>query len=211
MKHRSALDQIWTMARTLRFRLVGFLHYLRGIGALAMEGVGAQAHRPSATTPPPGDACWLLGVPADADRETVKVRTAGWRGRCTRIRTAGSTIAPARARGQATELTAAYARLDGARACWGPSAMDAVVQASALEERVVALVQAAPELAAAEVEAAADGALRLALALDDAADLAALALAVEHTSTASPTARSRRAAPPALAMTYTRKCRRRRR
>ncbi|MDB4952707.1 MAG: hypothetical protein JWO36_276 [Myxococcales bacterium] len=66
------LDQIWPLARTPRFRLLAFLHFLRGVDALALEGVAAD--------PPPvrrfearDDAARrLLGVDGDADVETVK-------------------------------------------------------------------------------------------------------------------------------------------
>lgn len=60
------LDQIWPLARTPRYRLLTFLHFLRGVGALNVVGVAAAqqiretgAHR-------------LLGVSAAADRDTVK-------------------------------------------------------------------------------------------------------------------------------------------
>src|SRR5438132_760787 len=33
------LEQIWPLARTPRFRLLAFLHFLRGVGALDAEGV----------------------------------------------------------------------------------------------------------------------------------------------------------------------------
>jgi hypothetical protein len=38
------LDQIWPLARTPRFRLLAFLHFLRSIGALTVEGVAAGNH-----------------------------------------------------------------------------------------------------------------------------------------------------------------------
>jgi len=60
------LDQIWPLARTPRFRLLTFLHFLRGVGALETDGVAARPiGRPSA-------AHQLLGIAPDADRDTVK-------------------------------------------------------------------------------------------------------------------------------------------
>jgi len=63
------LDQIWPLARTARFRLLSFLYFLRAVGALSPLGVSAPVVVPSAVE---GDAYRLLGVPAGADRETVK-------------------------------------------------------------------------------------------------------------------------------------------
>jgi len=77
------LDQIWPLARTPRFRLLCFLHFLRQVGALSVIGVGVGAgdsapHRaPRATTPPTLDprlaaALRTLGLSELSDRETVK-------------------------------------------------------------------------------------------------------------------------------------------
>ena len=63
------LDQIWPMARTPRFRLMAFLHFLRGVGALREDGVAARAVPPTTLA---GDARRILGVAADADRQSVK-------------------------------------------------------------------------------------------------------------------------------------------
>ena len=63
------LDQIWPLARTARFRLLSFLYFLRAVGAVTPLGVSAPVAVPS---PVDGDAYRLLGVPAGADRETVK-------------------------------------------------------------------------------------------------------------------------------------------
>ncbi len=60
------LDQIWPLARTPRFRLLTFLYFLRGVGALSMLGVAAHRHHEQSP------AHRLLGVPATADRDTVK-------------------------------------------------------------------------------------------------------------------------------------------
>jgi hypothetical protein len=64
------LDQIWSLARTPRFRLLSFVHFLRAVGALHMIGVSAPVPEP--TGPARADAHRLLGVAASADRDTVK-------------------------------------------------------------------------------------------------------------------------------------------
>lgn len=75
------IDQIWPLARTPRFRLVAFLHFVRSVGALHIVGVGASETAPPprmarGTTPPPDPrttAMRLLGVdPSDLSRESVK-------------------------------------------------------------------------------------------------------------------------------------------
>lgn len=62
------LDQIWPLARTPRFRLLAFLHFLRGVGALDVEGVASvrafDRRRDAARR--------MLGVDDQADLETVK-------------------------------------------------------------------------------------------------------------------------------------------
>lgn len=63
------LDQIWPLARTARFRLLAFLYFLRAVGAVSALGVSAPE---VAASPHDSDAYRLLGVPAGADRETVK-------------------------------------------------------------------------------------------------------------------------------------------
>ena len=75
------LDQIWALARTPRFRLLAFLHFLRAVDALAMErGVaersaparGLDPHRPYRADPRRAAALRLLGVDDAADAEAVK-------------------------------------------------------------------------------------------------------------------------------------------
>jgi DnaJ-domain-containing protein 1 len=73
------LDQIWPLARTPRFRLLTFIHFLRGVGALCESGVAATAARPAqpdtTATPAVGDALdphRLLGVHVGTDPETLK-------------------------------------------------------------------------------------------------------------------------------------------
>jgi hypothetical protein len=64
------LDQIWPLARTPRFRLLTFIHFLREVGAVEFEGIGAPATR----RPPTGAAAAyrLLGVDERADKQAVK-------------------------------------------------------------------------------------------------------------------------------------------
>lgn len=69
------IDQIWPIARAPRFRLLAFLHFLRGVGALAIE----LAARPAADRPAPARpadprtrAMQLLGVDDAADLDAIK-------------------------------------------------------------------------------------------------------------------------------------------
>lgn len=64
------LDQIWPLARTPRFRLLAFLHFLREVGALVTEGVVAARLAPSDARR--AAAQRLLGVEADADADAIK-------------------------------------------------------------------------------------------------------------------------------------------
>jgi DnaJ-domain-containing protein 1 len=75
------LDQIWPLARTPRFRLLAFVHFLRSVGALEVEGIAAARYTPPngtriATRSAPDvrrlAALRLLGIEDDADHETVK-------------------------------------------------------------------------------------------------------------------------------------------
>jgi DnaJ-domain-containing protein 1 len=61
------LDQIAPLARTPRFRLLAFVHFLRAVGALDLEGVVAVSLDPRRAS-----ARRLLGVDDDADLEAVK-------------------------------------------------------------------------------------------------------------------------------------------
>lgn len=69
MRQPRRLDQIWPLARTPRFRLLSFLHFLRQVGALRQDGVAA---RPTPRARRDSDAHRVLGVPADADPQSVK-------------------------------------------------------------------------------------------------------------------------------------------
>ena len=60
------LDQIWPIARCPRFRLLGFIHFLRHLGALELCGVSAPRRDPDLN-----HARRLLGVTED-DNETIK-------------------------------------------------------------------------------------------------------------------------------------------
>jgi len=71
------LDQIWSLARTPRFRLLAFLHFLRGVGALAVEAAAAERPvrdvRPArALDPRRAAALRLLGVDDGDDPDAVK-------------------------------------------------------------------------------------------------------------------------------------------
>lgn len=64
------LDQVWPLARTPRFRLLTFIHFLRAVGGVELQGVAAPAR--VVEQPARHEARRLLGVDADADAETVK-------------------------------------------------------------------------------------------------------------------------------------------
>ena len=67
------LDQIWPLARTPRFRLLAFLHFLRGVDALEVEGIVAEQSAPHRRLDPRRIAAMLLlGVDDDADADAVK-------------------------------------------------------------------------------------------------------------------------------------------
>lgn len=68
------LDQIWPLARTPRFRLLAFVHFLRSVGALVTEGVAAERSAPVRVAPDANRraAQRLLGVEDGAELEAVK-------------------------------------------------------------------------------------------------------------------------------------------
>jgi DnaJ-domain-containing protein 1 len=69
MRQPRRLDQIWPIARTPRFRLLSFIHFLDAAGALVCDGVAAPA---TVQTRTDSEAHRTLGVSGDADRESVK-------------------------------------------------------------------------------------------------------------------------------------------
>ena len=79
MSQPRRIDQIWPLARTPRFRLIAFLHFVRSVGALTIVGIGADTSAPPrmarGTTPPDPRtiAMRLLGLDtSDLSREAVK-------------------------------------------------------------------------------------------------------------------------------------------
>ncbi|MEJ7601856.1 MAG: J domain-containing protein [Kofleriaceae bacterium] len=70
------LDQIWPLARTPRFRLLAFIHFLRAVDALEAEGIVAERsapfRRPITRDPHREAALQLLGIEDSADLDTVK-------------------------------------------------------------------------------------------------------------------------------------------
>jgi DnaJ-domain-containing protein 1 len=67
------LDQIWSLARTPRFRLLSFIHFLRAVDALEVEGVVADRSARTRSIDPRRDAARrLLGIADDADLEAIK-------------------------------------------------------------------------------------------------------------------------------------------
>lgn len=67
------LDQIWTIARTPRFRLLSFIHFLRAVDALDVVGVVADKSQPHRSIDPRRESARrLLGLPAEADLESIK-------------------------------------------------------------------------------------------------------------------------------------------
>jgi DnaJ-domain-containing protein 1 len=67
------LDQIWSLARTPRFRLLSFIHFLRAVDALDVEGVVAEKSARTRSIDPRREAARrLLGLDDDADIEAVK-------------------------------------------------------------------------------------------------------------------------------------------
>jgi DnaJ-domain-containing protein 1 len=67
------LDQIWPLARTPRFRLLAFIHFLRAVDALDVVGVVAdRSAKVRAIDPRREAARRLLGLSDDADLEAIK-------------------------------------------------------------------------------------------------------------------------------------------
>ena len=75
LAHPRRLDQIWPLARTPRFRLLAFLHFLRAVGALAVEGGSMPRERSApvrAVDPRRALALRVLGIDDAADADAVK-------------------------------------------------------------------------------------------------------------------------------------------
>ena len=67
------LEQIGSLARTPRYRLLAFLHFLRAVDALDAEGVVAEKSAPTRIVDHRrASASRVLGVPEDADLEAIK-------------------------------------------------------------------------------------------------------------------------------------------
>lgn len=67
------LEQIGSLARTPRYRLLAFLHFLRAVDALDAEGVVAEKSAPTRVVDHRrASASRVLGVPEDADLEAIK-------------------------------------------------------------------------------------------------------------------------------------------
>lgn len=73
MSQPRRLDQIWPLARTPRFRLLAFIHFLREVDALELVGVVAEKSGPHRTVDGRRRlAAATLGIDDGADLETVK-------------------------------------------------------------------------------------------------------------------------------------------
>jgi DnaJ-domain-containing protein 1 len=72
------LDQIWPLARTPRYRLLAFLHFLRAVDALEITGAATDHTAPRPPAPARGPesrrlaALRMLGVDATAEPDDVK-------------------------------------------------------------------------------------------------------------------------------------------
>ena len=67
------LDQIWPLARTPKFRLLAFIHFLRSVDALVVEGIVAERSAPVRRIDPRRAAALeTLGIEDDAELEDIK-------------------------------------------------------------------------------------------------------------------------------------------
>ena len=72
MRMPRRLDQIWPLARTPRFRLLCFIHFMRAVGAIREQGV-ASSMRPRIGTPArQTEAMRILGLKGFASPQDVK-------------------------------------------------------------------------------------------------------------------------------------------
>jgi hypothetical protein len=78
MSQPRRLDQIWPLARTPRFRLLAFLHFLRSVGALTLVGIAAERYgsgplvAPAVHAEERTEALRTLGLQDEAGPEAVK-------------------------------------------------------------------------------------------------------------------------------------------
>lgn len=72
MQEPRRLDQIWSIARTPRFRLLAFLHFARVVGIVEYSGVAAERSGPIWQSPAREAAARLLGVDLTADELAIK-------------------------------------------------------------------------------------------------------------------------------------------
>lgn len=71
LAHPRRLDQVWSIARTPRFRMLSFIHFLRAVDAL--EIVGVVVDRSAPVRDPRRDAARrLLGLDDFADLDAIK-------------------------------------------------------------------------------------------------------------------------------------------
>jgi hypothetical protein len=73
MSKPQRIDQIWSLARAPRFRLLAFVHFMQCVGVLEVAGVTAERSAPH-RAPSMGkqEAAVLLGVSTSADEQTVR-------------------------------------------------------------------------------------------------------------------------------------------
>jgi hypothetical protein len=72
MKRPRRLDQIWPLARTPRFRLLTFVHFLRAVGAVRERGVAAAGRAVPGSASRQREALAALGIAHHASRDEVK-------------------------------------------------------------------------------------------------------------------------------------------
>jgi len=67
------IDQIWSLARTPRFRLLSFIHFLRAVDAVEITGVVVERSAPVRAIDPRREAARrMLGLDDNADLEAIK-------------------------------------------------------------------------------------------------------------------------------------------
>jgi len=64
---------VWSLARTPRFRLLSFIHFLRAVEALDVQGVVADRSAATRAIDPRREAARrILGIDHEADLESIK-------------------------------------------------------------------------------------------------------------------------------------------